>query len=112
MAHLLVWILIHGKYPDRELDHINNIRNDNRVGNLREATEKQNSWNRKGNKTSKCEYKGVQKIQNSKKWMARIGKDGIFYRLGSFVSKEEAAIAYNKKALELFGEFAKLNIIN
>lgn len=60
-------------------------------------------------KTSK--YKGVTWDKGRNKWQSRIKKDGKSIYIGRYVSEEEAGRAYNKKAIELFGEFAKLNIL-
>ena len=56
-------------------------------------------------------YKGVCWYPRDKKWEARIGVNGKTHRLGRFVAEIDAARAYNKAALEHFGEFAVLNII-
>lgn len=97
------------------IDHINGNKLDNRKCNLRFATIQQNSWNLSPD-TDRCHgasiYKGVQWRKDRHKWIARIGKDGRRYCLGSFNSEEEAALAYNKAALKMFGEFARLNKID
>lgn len=56
-------------------------------------------------------YAGVTRDKKHPSWLASITKDKIKYYLGSFKTEEEAALAYNKKALELYGENARLNII-
>lgn len=76
--------------------------------NLRVATTSQNGMNRKSGKT-KSEFKGISFEKSTSKWRARITKEGKVYSLGCFKTEEEAARAYDKKALELFGEFANLN---
>jgi hypothetical protein len=50
--------------------------------------------------------------ERSKPWMAQIKFNYKVIYLGMYKTKEEAALVYNKKAVELFGEFAQLNIIN
>ena len=57
-------------------------------------------------------YIGVSKIPNSKKWISRITWNGVRIVIGRFYSEIEAAEAYNKKALEVFGDSAILNIID
>jgi hypothetical protein len=94
------------------VDHINGNTLDNTRENLRLCTAKGNAQNQsiqKRKKTSK--YKGVYRNSTNTKWVGLIKHSGIKYGLGSFSVEEDAARAYNKKALELFGEFAKLNII-
>lgn len=93
---------------DSELDHINRNPFDNRRENLRRCTRKQNSYNR-GPHTGK--YKGVSFDGRQKQWRASITKDGKFKHLGYFDCKKQAATVYNKKAKELFGDFAFLNEI-
>jgi hypothetical protein len=73
------------------------------------AENMRNRGNRKMDKTSR--YKGVYKPKGYKKWVAYICCDRKIYRIGAFEREEDAAEAYNKKALELHGEFAFLNKI-
>ncbi len=87
-------------------DHRDGDRLNNQKSNLRIATQSQNNANRKGIGVSG--YLGVFKSGN--KWMARIRqpkKDRKY--LGTFDTKEQAALAYNMAAIEVHGEFANLN---
>lgn len=89
------------------IDHIDHDGLNNCRYNLRAATYSQNNMNtlhrRRKNPTSK--YKGVHWDSITKKWRA-----GIMHRkIGRFVNEVDAAIAYNERAFELFGEFACLN---
>lgn len=93
---------------DKMVDHENRNGLDNRKSNLRICSRSENLMNSKkpsGLLTSK--YKGVNRV--GKKWRAEIRKNRKGYYLGTFETEIEAAKAYNKKAKELFGEFAKLN---
>ena len=110
-AHRLAWLYIHGKLPDNFIDHINKNRADNRIINLRDITCSENGRWRGKDRDNSSGYKGVFGHPESKKWRAQIRKDKITYHIGTFETKEEAALAYNKKAIELFGEFAWLNDI-
>lgn len=90
------------------VDHKNRNKLDNRKTNLRVTTQSNNSANsppRKG--TSK--YKGVHWSKEYKRWVAKIEKEGKYYHLGLFDCEENAAISYNQKAKELYGEYAYLN---
>jgi hypothetical protein len=96
-------------YRKIQVDHINNNTLDNRKENLRLVTPSQNQMNKKkaNIKNSTSKYKGVSKKNN--KWIAKIKKNGKIYHLGSFHNEDEAADVYNRKANELFGEYALLN---
>jgi hypothetical protein len=89
------------------IDHINHNGLDNRIANLRVATPQQNLWNtrkRKCNCSSK--YKGVSRSKSKKKWRARINFNGRGIFIGYFDIESAAAMAYDAKAKELFGEYA------
>lgn len=94
------------------IDHINMNKLDNRLCNLRECVNSENQRNKPGLPGSSSIYKGVSLTANKKRWRARIILQKVHYYLGTFDDEKEAAIAYNKKALELFGEFAWLNKID
>ena len=103
--------------PKVLIDHIDrNNTLDNRKTNLRLADRKINAMNRKVRKTSGTGFKGVEKvIQKNKKspdrvyYRAYIGIEGKHKHLGYYKTPEEAAQAYDKAAVEFFGEFALLN---
>lgn len=96
---------------DKCIDHINGNPLDNRKENLRICEMKENTRNRKKSNNCSSRYLGVNKRSDGKMWEAGIRFNGVRTYLGSFKSEEEAALAYNKKAKELFGVFANLNII-
>jgi hypothetical protein len=88
-------------------DHRNRNRLDNRRENLRISTRSQNAANRRLPRTNTSGFRGVHR--SGRGWAATITCAGKHYYLGTFDTPEEAATAYDKKALELFGEFASLN---
>lgn len=92
--------------PKIHIDHINGNGFDNRKENLRIANNSTNHMNQKVRVDNKSGYKGVR--EDGKKYIARIGRNGQ-KTIGRFETKEEAAEAYDTAALELFGEFARLN---
>lgn len=111
LVHRLVWVLHFGEIPQGMfIDHINGRRDDNRICNLRLVTPEQNQFNRGKYKTSRSIYKGVHPQKN--KFRAEIICKKKCFRLGSFVTAELAALAYNVKAIELFGAFARLNEVH
>ena len=106
MAHRLAWLYVHGEWPNGEIDHVNRIRNDNRIDNLRIATRSQNQSNIGVLSNNKCGFRGVSWHKASKAWRATIRLDDKEEHLGIFPAPELAAIARNARAKELFGEFA------
>lgn len=101
-CHRIIFWMFNGYMPNK-IDHKNGERDDNRIENLRPATNSENQWNRKSNKR----FKGVYK--NKKKYQASIRVNNKFLGLGTYSTQEEAARAYDKAALEHFGEFARIN---
>lgn len=92
------------------IDHINGNVLDNRKSNLRPASIKENSRNKRKSVNKASEYKGVVYDGSlPRNWKARITVDGELIYLGSFETEEDAAYAYNIAATNHFGEFARLN---
>ena len=94
--------------PGLSTDHINGDKLDNRASNLRACTNLQNSQSRKYN-TGKSGYIGVTPIPSSGRWQVSICHNYKTVYIGSFDNVEDAAKAYDAKARELHGEFAKQN---
>jgi hypothetical protein len=94
--------------PGMVVDHIDHNGVHNRQSNLRVCTSAENQRNRPGVGGS-SQYKGVSYDKEHKKWEAGITLRGKRIHIGLFESEIEAARAYDRKALELFGEFAYLN---
>ena len=109
--HRLIWFLEYNSYPELYLDHIDRDKKNNKISNLRLVNCSQNSSNstkRKSKKNSK--YKGVHRTANGK-YQAMVWYDGKNHAVGSFPTEEEAALAYNQKAKEIFGNYAYQNNI-
>lgn len=92
--------------PDKVVDHINGDPLDNRAENLRVCDMGQNLANSK-RAPGRSAYRGVTKKRNQ--WRARINRHGREETIGTFATAEAAAAAYNKRALEIYGDFATLN---
>lgn len=93
-------------------DHVDCNTLNNTRSNLRTCTTQENLRNRDAPSNNTSGYKGVRYYKwgkRRKRWEARISDDGTLRCLGCYHSKEEAARAYDKKAIELHGEFANLN---
>lgn len=88
-----------------DTDHINGNRLDNRKINLRICTRSQNNLNKIREKRNKSGYKGVVWIPEKKLWKVHVAGRYV----GKFKNIIDAAMAYDKKAKEIFGEFAKTN---
>ncbi len=87
---------------------INNIRNDNRIENLREVTHTQNQWNHAKRKNNTSGFKGVDFDKQNNKWRAQIRQNSKKLHLGWFLTPEEAYQAYCKAAIASRKEFARL----
>jgi len=95
---------------DEFVDHKNHNGLDNRRANLRIVEWQENCWNRrKRNTRCSSQYKGVMWNKRWRKWEVRIGFNGKNIFIGYFDDEKEAAMAYDAKAKELFGEFAAPN---
>lgn len=95
-----------------EVDHINGNGIDNRKCNLRFVTSSQNKFNqKKQQRKTSSKYKGVYYHKRDKAWIARIQLYGCPQYLGNYATEKEAALAYNKAAVNYYGEYARLNKI-
>lgn len=110
-AHRLAWLYVHGSFPKDTIDHINGIKTDNRIQNLREATEAENVHCRKLTKSNTSGFKGVSFSKQYGNWVAAIRHNKKTVRIGVFDDPQIAAHAYNKAAMAIYGEFACLNPI-
>lgn len=99
------------KFDNIQVDHIDHDTLNNCRNNLRIVTNLQNQMNRRGNKRATSKYKGVSWHKQTKKWRATIMKHRQQTHLGVFNSEQEAALAYNRAAIIMFGEYAYLNNI-
>lgn len=106
LAHRVIWAMVHGYWPVG-VDHINGDRHDNRIINLREADQAHNTQNAGPRTGTSSRFIGVMRI--GPKWRAEIRHQRRTTHLGCFDTEEEAARARDAKAVELRGEFARLN---
>ena len=101
-AHRLAWLYKFGKFPDKHIDHINKIRNDNSIKNLREANHCENGQNRLLNKTNTSGYRNVCYSKTRDKWYASLRFKGKIVYSGFFDTAKEASIAVELKRKEIY----------
>tara|TARA_R110002020_G_scaffold314903_1_gene530038 strand:+ start:326 stop:799 length:474 start_codon:yes stop_codon:yes gene_type:complete len=107
-THRMIYFLHHGDLPV-SINHIDGNTLNNSINNLRGVTHRQSMMNKKSWKNPSSKYLGVRKFK--KKWAAQIRVLGKQIWLGLFTDEREAAYAYDRAAIEHFGEFANLNVL-
>ena len=105
-AHRLAWLYIYGEFPKGEIDHINRVKDDNRICNLRDVPTIVNGLNKGLDKNNKSGVKGVMLYKPNNKWLACIGYHGKYHHLGYFDKKEDA-IKARKKAEKILHDPVK-----
>lgn len=103
--HRLVWAYFYGDPGSQIIDHINRVRNDDRLENLRIATESENRRSSAMYRTNTSGFKGVTFEKSVGRWKAYIYVQNRRIHLGIFASKLEAADAYQKASQKFHGAF-------
>jgi len=106
LVHRIVFACYHGRWPNGRLDHKNEIKSDNKIENLREATNSQNVCNCGKRKTNTSGVKGVHFYKPTGKWMAQLQIDGRKIFVGYFTEISDAKSTLEQKRAEMHGEFA------
>jgi hypothetical protein len=104
-AHRLAWLYVRGVWPQDQIDHINGIRDDNRIENLREATNAENQRNMKKRAGKRCALKGVHVANGRFRAVITVAYKRFY--LGNYNTEEEAHAAYVAAAEKEFGAFAR-----
>lgn len=104
LIHRLIFVYVYGRWPT-QIDHVNGVRSDNRIENLRECTYTQNHGNKGLNRNNTSGFKGVCYCRKDRAWIADLAGS----RLGNFRTKELAAAAYDRAAILYYGDFALTN---
>jgi hypothetical protein len=102
-GHRIAWKWVTGEEPPTNIDHKNRDGNDNRLANLREADQTKQNWNKHLQKNNSSGYRGVSRDRD--KWRAIIQINRTQHHLGTFLTAEAAAAAYDAVARNLYGEF-------
>lgn len=92
-AHRLAWLYTYGEMPKMSLDHINRVKDDNRIANLRDVSQSANALNASVRVDSATRVKGVVWSHERKKWVARIKVNGKTIHLGRFCLFTDACAA-------------------
>lgn len=109
LSHRMAWLYVYGDAPDGFIDHINGVKTDNRISNLRICNKSENGQNqRRPRSDNKSGFLGVFKGTGSKKnpWCAQIQFNGKSNHIGNYPTPEDAHHAYVMKKREVhpFGE--------
>lgn len=103
LVHRIIYFMHTGELPEL-LDHKDQDKLNNRIGNLREADKEINSWNRGLQANNASGYRGVSWNKNASKWHSYIKVKGKRIHIGLFESAEEASRAYERKRFEFRGD--------
>jgi hypothetical protein len=108
-SHRVAWAITYGKWPDGDIDHINRVRTDNRLANLRECTRGQNRLNSHRPQKSSTGFKGVSynRLNPKTPFRARVCINGEKVFDKSFATAEEASVAAIEARNRFHGEFAR-----
>jgi hypothetical protein len=106
LGHRIAWLIVHGQWPAAFIDHINGNPSDNRLSNLREATNAENVRNSKLRRDNTHGLKGVSLVKN--RYFSRIAVNRQRIYLGCFRTPAEAHAAYVAAAAKFHGEFARV----
>lgn len=106
-AHRMCWAIAHRAWPKDQIDHINGIKTDNRLSNLREASNAQNGKNLKLSSANTSGVTGVVFCKETGKWRAVIKVDGKTVHLGRWLSIEAAAKVRKDAEIKYFKEWMR-----
>lgn len=109
LAHRVIWLMVHGRWPADQIDHIDGDRLNNRLDNLREATHAENGRNLRMRATNTSGVTGVYWSKRSKRWVAQIRDGGRQRYIGQFCDMDAAIAARRAAEKVLFGEFSPID---
>ncbi|CAM2151246.1 HNH endonuclease signature motif containing protein [Paraburkholderia tropica] len=103
VMHRLAWLYVYGVWPEKNLDHANGNRSDNRIANLREADHGENAENVVAHADNRTGYLGVTWCKLTCSYVARISRNRVTRHLGKFETAYEAHQAYLAAKRQLHG---------
>lgn len=106
-AHRICWALYHGRWPEEQIDHINGDKTDNRITNLREATNLQNGKNLKMSVRNTSGVTGVTFDRANNKWRATLKANGRSIYLKRWDTFEQAVEARKAAEKQYFGKWVR-----
>lgn len=104
--YIVVWALNHGEWPTKEIDHKNRNSLDDKIGNLRLASDSQNLVNSRMHSNNTSGFKGIHWDKSRKRWLVSIGFQGKTILVGRFKSIDDARTARTEAFVRYYGEFA------
>ena len=105
-SHRVVWAIYHGRHPSNLIDHINGIKTDNRIENLRECSYVENGFNSGAKRNSSSGIKGVHKDSSSKNWIVCVYKKRKQHMVSGFANPSMASDFAGLLREILHGEFS------
>ena len=110
--HRVAWAMTYGEWPKDQIDHIDGVKDNNCISNLREATHQENEFNRKASYNGTSRFKGVHWDKRIGKWRTQATFNRQTKYLGLFESELEAACAYVEFAQAHHGEYLHLPTVS
>jgi hypothetical protein len=104
LVHRAIWFYVHGVWPPEEIDHINHVRDDNRLCNLRLANRLENSHNTQKHEKNLSGHKGVAWHNRNKKWQVQMRFAGKNYYVGQFSDLQDAIQARLQTETKLYAD--------
>ena len=100
LAQRLAWLYVYGEWPSADIDHINRIKTDNRIENLRQVTRSQNMQNVWLHKHNTSGHKGISWVEKLKKWRVYLFVQRKQIYIGLFTDFDSAVAAYRAAATQ------------
>lgn len=107
--HRLIWLYHYGKLPEKQIDHINRNKSDNRIENLRECSQSKNLMNTRISKRNKSGIKGLSWCDTHQRWRVCLSINKKVATIGYFKDKELAELVTLEAFNKYYGEYNGYN---